>query len=155
MLYGLLISSAAAKMILHYGVCLALILVAVLALGFSKRRTKKEVRFDFVKKQIEKSKACAEKLLATKHKVPILGSTKLLKLAASVEEATWYALQVVEIKKEMLFEGVANSLDSLATKLVNTASEGYVSLQDFEENVTEAIQTLDGAIEKVNAIIGR
>lgn len=155
MLNGLLISSAAAKLILHYGVCFAIILITVLALGFRKRRTKKELRFEFVKKQIVKSKTCAEKLLATKNKVPFLGSTKLLKLAASVEEATWYALQVVEVKKEMLFDGVANSLDALATRLVNTASEGYVSMQEFEESVTEAIRALDSAIEKVNAIIAR
>lgn len=155
MLYGLLISSAAAKMILHYGICFAIIFVAVLLLGLRKRRTRKELRFEFVKKQIVKSKTCAEKLLAAKHKVPFLGSTKLLKLAASVEEATWYVLQVVEVKKEMLFDGVANSLDALATKLVNTASEGYVSMQDFEESVSEAIKTLDGAIEKVSSIIAR
>ena len=155
MSHKLLITSAGAKLILHYGVCFAIILVAVLALGFRKRRTRKELRFDFVKKQIVKSKTCAEKLLATKQKVPFLGSTKLLKLAASVEESTWYVLQVVEVKKEMLFDGVANSLDALATKLVNTASEGYVSMQEFEESVTNAIQVLDTAIEKVNAIIAR
>lgn len=153
MLNALLISAEAAKLILHYGICAAIIFIALIAIGCMKRHTKKEMRTETVKKRCVKAKEYAQSLLSGKDKANLLGSTKLMKLDAHVEEAAWLAFQIVEVKKDILFEGIANTLDALATEVANESADGYIPLDVYEKDIARAIEVLEGVIIKLDGLI--
>ena len=83
----------------------------------------------------------------------MLGSTKLIKLNSLITDAVWSAYQVAEKKKDLAFEGIANTLDALATDLVQEAENGYVPVEDFERDVQAILDGLAKAIDKLNTII--
>ena len=72
-----------------------------------------------------KAKKYAEEILDDgRHKGAhmLLGSTKLAHLSGYIADAAWYAFQIVNAKKDIVFEGIANALDVLASD-ISTASE--------------------------------
>ena len=77
---GLLISAADAKLILSYGICLVIILLALIVMAALKRNTQKEMRPESVKKSCLKAKKYAEGLLEqNKGEQLLLGATKLMR----------------------------------------------------------------------------
>ena len=58
MLNTLLMSSEAIRLLLEYGLCLIIIVSALIAIGFVKRKTKKEMRAETVKKSCLKARIC-------------------------------------------------------------------------------------------------
>lgn len=153
---GLLLnlSETGAKLILSYGICAAIILMALLAMGFLRRHTKKQMRPQSVKKACVKAKKYAEELCGQpKGAQVLLGATKLYRLSVLVSEAAWLSFQIVESKKDILIEGIANGLDGLATKLAIESQQGYLPEEEYETTVKDALAVLDGAIEKLDKLI--
>lgn len=153
---ALLMSSEGIRLCLEYGLCLVIIVVALIAIGFLKRRTKKEMRAETVKKSCLKAKAYAEEILNDgEHKGAhmLLGSTRLAHLSAHVSDAAWYAFQIVNVKKDIVFEGIANALDVLASELATEAENGYIPVKEYEACIKKAIAELNSAVAKLDTLI--
>lgn len=148
----LLMSEKMADALLHYGVCTIIILIALIIMGIMKNKTKKELRASTVKKSCVKAKVVAEKALAEKNNLKVLAGTRLLKVNKYVASAFWYAFQIADTKKDIVFEGIASSLDALSSKLVKEANNGYISEEEYESYVRNAITVLDTAIAKIDAL---
>ena len=144
------------RLCMYYGVCAALIVVGLIVIAARKRKQKKQLRAETVKKYCLKAKAHAEKSLALQeHKniQAMFGSTKLLALSNHVAEAAWYAFQIAETKGEIVFSGIANELDSLASSLAKESEMGYIPAAEFEKQTRKAIDGLNATLEKLNALI--
>ena len=148
----LLMSTRTADALLHYGVCVLVILIALIVMGIMKNKTKKELRPDTVKKSCVKAKVVAEKVLADKKNLKVLAGTRLLKLNKYVANAFWYAFQIADTKKDLVFEGLASKLDALSSELVKEANNGYITEEEYEMNVRKAIEVLDSVIVKINSL---
>ena len=145
------------KLILYYGIILAVIAVTVLLMGVFRRKTKSELRPEKMKKACVKAKKYAEEILAPGEDGArvLLGATKLAVLSKHVANAAWYGFQIVSSKKDIVIEGIANALDGVATMLHNEAEDGYVPADEYESVVKKAISVLDENITKLDGIIGK
>ena len=152
MLNGLLaLHQDAPKLILSYGACAAIILAALFALAWIKNHKKRQMRPVTVKKSCGKAKAYAQKILnAGKGEQTLLGSTHLVALSAKVSETTWLAFQIAETKKDLAFEGMATSLDGLATVLAKESEVGFLEKDEYELIINNAIAVLDGVMAKLD-----
>ncbi|MBQ8395222.1 MAG: hypothetical protein IJX49_06585 [Clostridia bacterium] len=145
-------SPEAIRLCLYYGVCLLLIVIALSVIAIFKRRTKGQLRSETVKKACLKAKRFAQKLVIEqkKHnKKSVLVSTKLNSLSGYVADAAWYGFQIVDAKKDIVFEGIANGIDTLATDVSKTAELGYISAEEYLECINKTIAGLDAALEKI------
>ena len=150
----LAISGESAKLLLAYGACAAIILVALIAMGFLKRNTKRQMRPVSVKKACLRAKKYAEEAIAqTSGAKKLLGATKLHKLSILVSEAAWLSYQIVENKRDILFDGIAGGLDGLATSLAKDSEQGYLPEEEYEASLKSAIDSLSGTIEKLDKMI--
>ena len=149
---GLMIAAETLGTLLEYLLYGAIIVVGLILLAATRRKTKKEVTSGWVKNRCERAKKYAVKLIAEGEKSGLsvwLGSTKLMKLNDKLTDAAWAAYQIVEVKKDVVFEGIALTLDKLADGLSQETQNGYVSAEDFEKDVKKIIEGLDKAIEKI------
>ncbi len=140
---------------LEYGLCLVIILLAVLSISFFKRRTKREMRAETVKKSCLKAKKYAEEILNEgEHKgtYMLLGSTKLGHLSACVADAAWYAFQIVNVKRDIVYEEIALLLDSLATELSTQSENGYIPVGEYRACVEKTIARMDVVMEKLDIL---
>ena len=145
-------SPEAIRLAIFYGICLAVILVALAAIAVFKRRTKSQLRSATVKKACLKAKRVAQKLIIEqkKHnKKSVLVSTKLNSLSGYVADAAWYGFQIVDAKKDIVFEGIANGIDALATEISKTAELGYIPAEEYLDCINKAIAGLDDALAKI------
>lgn len=147
-----LINAHRAELILYYGGCLAVIVAVLIAMAILKNKTKKELRPATVKKSCVKAKVIAEKVLADKKNLKVLGGARLLKLNKYVANAFWYAFQIADTKKDLVFEGISGTLDSLSSQLVKEANNGYISEEEYETQIRSAIDVLNSVIEKINSL---
>lgn len=137
----------------YYGVCALVIIVALIITASLKRKQKKELSGEAVKKHCLKAKKIAEEMLDDGNGTNLLlGSTKLLNLSKSVANASWYAFQIYEEKRDLLFEGIANSLDSISSELSADSEMGFVPKEAYLEDVKKTIEALDAAIAKVDSV---
>ena len=146
------------KLVIYYGVIAAVIVVTIIVMGIIRRKTKSELRPEKIKKACVKAKKYAEEILASsEHKGShaLLGATKLANLSKYVANAAWYGFQIVGAKKDIVIEGIANSLDGTATMLHNEAEDGYVPANAYENYVNQAIQALEVNIAKLDEIIAK
>lgn len=151
----LLVSAETAKLLLSYGVYAVIILIGLILIVALKRKTKKELRPEWVKNRILKAKSYAQKLLVSSAKgvKALLGSTHLLKLKDYVADAAWAAYQIVAEKKDIVFDGVAGALDKIAAEIVKETEDGIIPAEAYEKDLQQAIEGLDAALVKVEAII--
>lgn len=147
----LAISENVAKNCLYYGACVAIIIAALIVMGAMKSKTKKEMRPEAVKKACVKAKVCADKILAEKS-VKMLAAARLLRLNKHVANAFWLAFQIADNKKDIVFEGIAGTLDGLSSTLVKESNNGYLSEEEFNSCVMVVLNTLNGVIEKVDSL---
>jgi hypothetical protein len=147
----LAVSDNFVKNCLYYGACIAVILVALIVMAIIKNKTKKEMRPAFVKKSCVNAKVVAEKILGEKS-IKMLAATKLLHLNKYVANAFWLAFQIGDVKKDIVFEGIANTLDKLSSELVKESNNGYISKEEFESCIKNAIDVLNGVIEKIDSL---
>ncbi len=145
----LLISATLVQNCLYYGGCGLIILTTLVVMGIMKSKTKKEMRASSVKKSCVKAKTVAEKILQEKRSAKFLAGSKLAYLNKFVEEAFWLAFQIADTKKDLFFEGVAGTLDGLSSELAREANNGYLSQEEYEKTVKDAIAILQGVIAKV------
>lgn len=156
MLNSLLMSSEGIRLCLEYALCLLIIVAALIAIAFMKRKTKKEMRAETVKESCVKALKYAESILGDgEHKNThiLLGSTKLAHLSAHIADAAWYAFQIVQAKKDIVFEGIANGLDTLASELATESENGYIPAGEYETYVKKAIKELTSTVEKLDTLI--
>lgn len=149
-------SPEAIRLWLYYGVCFALIFVAFTAIGIHKRHTKKELRAERVRRSCIKAKRIAAKMLAVQEKKEghiILASPKLSRLSGQVANAAWYAFQIVDAKKDIVFEGVANEIDKLATELSTESEDGYIPVEEYKAYLKKTVTGLETVVEKIDRII--
>ncbi len=152
---GLLIASRTWKLILSYGVYALIIFVGLVLLAWLRRKAKKQLRPEWVKNRVLRAKAYAQKLLVSSAKglQVLLGSTHLLKLKDYVADAAWAAFEIVSEKKDIVFEGVANALDAIASELVKESEDGIISAKVYEEDLQKAVEEMDAVLMKIDAII--
>ena len=137
----------------YYGVCALVIIVSLIIIASLKRKQKKELSAETVKKHCLKAKKIAEKMLDDgKGMNFLLGATNLLNLSKSLANASWYAFQIYEEKKDLLFEGIANSLDGVSSELAIDSEMGFVPQEAYEADVKKALEALDSAIAKVDSL---
>ena len=74
-------------------------------------------------------------------------------MSAYIADAAWYAFQIVNAKKDIVFEGIANGLDALSSELATEAENGYVPANEYEAHVEKAIAELQSTVEKLDTII--
>ena len=114
------------------------------------------MRAEKVKKSCINAKTYAEKILDSgdnKGAHMLFGSANLLNLANLVAEAAWYAFQIVEVKKDIVMEGIANTLDGLATQVSKESEGGYIPAEEYESDVKAVIEGLDTIIVKLDTMI--
>lgn len=153
---ALLITAQHLGVVLEYAVCFLIVIGALLALGFLRRRTKKEMRAEAVRKSCLKAKAYAEEILGdvkNKGAYMLLGSTKLGHLSGLIADACWYAYQIVNARRDIVFEGIATSLDTLASAISVESDDGYIPINEYQAYVKKAIGELEVVIEKLDGII--
>jgi hypothetical protein len=140
------------RLCIYYGICVLVILAAITGIGILKRKTKSQLRPVTVKKACVKAKRFAQKLIIEnkKHqKKSVLVSAKLNSLSGYVADAAWYGFQIVDAKKDIVFEGIANEIDALATEISKTAELGYIPSSEYVECLNKAIAGLDAVLAKV------
>ncbi len=155
MLYGLLMEQSTILLALEYAVCLLLVLLSLLGFIVVRRRTNREMNAWTVKKHCLKARETAVEMLDdNKHKSAyvLLAASKLVHLSGQVADAAWYAYQIVSVKKDILYEGVATSLDVLATEISNASQEGYIQFGEYKACVEKTIRELDAALTKLNEL---
>lgn len=152
---GLLVASQTWKLILSYGAYALIIFVGLILLTGLRRKTKKQLRPEWLKNRVLNAKAYAQKLLtnSTKGLQAFLGATHLLKLKDYVAEATWVALEIVSEKKDIVFESVSNALDAIAGTLDKAASDGLITQREYEASLQQTIDELDKTLLKIDTII--
>ena len=141
------------RLVLEYAACLFVIIASLVGLAFLKRKTKREMRKETVGNSCEKAKKIANEMLNSKENKSayiLLASTKLSHLSGAVAEAAWYCYQIVNGKKDIVYEGIAGTLDTLSTEIFTASSEGYLQQEEYKEKLENVIKTLDGVIEKLN-----
>ena len=152
MTYGLLagISSRAVELILYYGGCVFLLVLAFALFFVMKRKRKKELKISTLKKSCIKAQKYVDKLLGIKNeKNSLLASSRLLRLSGLVEDATWYAYEIAEAIKNVGVEGISNELDALANTLVNESEDGYIPQAEYLSDLQTAKDCLDSVVKKL------
>lgn len=157
MVNGLLaISSKGIDLILYYGGCALLFLLAIALFFVLKQKRKKDLKLSTLKKSCLKAKKYAEKLLHTKNeKISLLASSRLLRLSGMVEDATWYAYEISESKKDVSVEEIFKKLDSLASELVNESEDGYIPTAEYLADLERANVCLKEVLEELNTLLER
>lgn len=147
---ALLLSAQWAKWLLEYGVYFLVIVIALILLAAFKRREKNQSNLEWVQSRIERAKEYADSILefGNKKGAALLFSNKLLKLESRIADAAWAAYQVVELKKDIVFEGIAGKLDAVATKVMQQSEMGYLSVEEYKQIVENAIEELDSVLKK-------
>ncbi len=156
MVYALLMAASTVMLCLEYVLCFALIIVSIIGIALLKRRTKKEMRAETVKGSCEKAKKYAEEMLddgKNKGTYMLLAASKLSHLSGLISDAAWYAFQIVQGKRNILYEGIANELDVLASEIATASEDGYILWKDYQTCAQKAIKALDGAIAKLNTMM--
>lgn len=153
----LTLSSESAKLLLQYGIYAAIILVGILCIMLVKRKTKNELKAECVKKRCAKAKKYAFSVLKKDRKSShlVLASTKLLKLNNYVANAAWSAYQIADVKKDIVFEGIADSLNTLAITLMKESEDGYIPYTELEAEVNAAIKDLDTIVAKIDDVVSK
>lgn len=152
----LLMSAETTRLLLSYGFYGAIILFGLVCIIVLRRKTKKELRPEWVKNRVQRAKKYGQDLLiagAKKGLKTLLGTTHLLKLKDRVADASWAAYQLVTEKKDIVFDGIANTLDKAATTLVKETEDGFVAAETYEKDLQKTVEILDGVLVKINAII--
>ncbi len=155
MVYGLLMAQETILLLLEYAVCLLLVLLSLLGFVCVRRKTNKEMNAWTVKKHCLKARETAVEMLDdNKHKgtYVLLAASKLVHLSSEVSEAAWYAYQIVSVKKDILYEGIADGLDVLATEISNASQDGYIQFGKYKACVEKTIRELDVALAKLNEL---
>ncbi len=147
-----LINAHSAELILYYGGCIVIIAAVIIVMAILKNKTKKELRPATVKKSCIKAKVVAEKVLADKKNLKVLAGARLLKLNKYVANAFWYAFQIADTKKDIVFEGISATLDGLSSQLVKEANNGYITEEEYEAQIRNAIDVLNSVVEKIKAL---
>ena len=153
MMNALLVSANVAKICLYYGGCALVILLVLIIMALMKGKTKSEMRLETIRKSCVKAKVVAEQILSDKGNVKVLAGSRLLYLKKFVANAFWYAFQIADSKKDIVCEGIANTLDALSTELVKESGNGYITEEEFEALVKRSIDTLGDIVERINGLI--
>ena len=83
----------------------------------------------------------------------MMATTKLAKLSSMISEAEWLALRLVEDKKDIDFDGIAKTLDTLATDVNNKSTESFISTRELNECLEETHKKLKSVIGSLDALI--
>lgn len=147
-----------AGVLLEYAICIVVILGGLIAIACLRRRQRKELTAEHLKNRILKAKKYGESVLnyAKERGVKeVLVVTKLYKLSKYLNEASWVAYQIVEVKKDILFEGIATSIDGVSTALSKEIETGFVSAEDYQKDVQTTIDALTEVLARVDAVKGK
>ena len=154
MVNGLLISSETVKLLIQYGVYVAIIIVGTIAIGVCKSRAKRQLKPQSVKAACVKAKKFAEKAQGLDEaKLLLLGTSRLLKVKNKVEDAAWAAFQVVEAKKDIIFEGISGTLEGAANNLMKEVDSGFIAKTEYDNVLKGTISTLDEVIAKLDKML--
>ena len=144
------------KLVIYYAVIFLIILLTLILMGVFRRKTKREMHPEKIKKACIKAKKYAENVLGLgEHKgtQALLGASKLATLAGHIANAAWYGFQIVGEKKDIVIEGIANELDVLSTDMSNEAADGYVPADVYEKDIQKAIERLNAIIQKLDGLL--
>jgi hypothetical protein len=124
-------------------------------LALVKRKAKKNLTPEAVR---QRCAVLAKKLEETlsedkKAKKNILNSTKILKLRSLAEDAMWNALRLVDERKDMVFENVANGLDGVANLLSELSEDSFSENRETETQLRAALENVNGLIVQIDDIV--
>ncbi len=143
------------RICLEYALCFVIVVASIFCIALFKRRTKREMRAERVKESCIKAKKLAEEMVSdgkNKGTYMLLASTKLSHLSSLVADAAWYAYQIVNGKRNILYEGIATGLDVLATEISTASEDGYIPVKDYRACVEKAVNVLDATIAKIDSM---
>ena len=145
----------AVRLAIQYGWYFVIIVVGVLLLALVKRKAKKNLTPEAVR---QRCAVLAKKLEETlsedkKAKKNILNSTKILKLRSLAEDAMWNALRLVDERKDMVFENVANGLDGVANLLSELSEDSFSETRETETQLRAALENVNGLIVQIDDIV--
>ena len=145
-------SPEAIQLCIYYGICAGIILIAFMCIGIFKRKTKNQLRPVTVKKACLRAKKFTQKLIEEQeghHNKTVFVTAKLNALSNCVADASWYGFQIVEAKKDLVLDGIANGVDALATEISKMAELGYVPTDEYLSCLKDTVAGLDKALEKL------
>ena len=140
-------------LLISYAFYALIIFVSLILIGVFKKKEKRLLSPKTVKARCEAAETFAEELIAHKKGHLMMATTKLAKLSSMISEAEWVALRLVEDKKDIAFDGVAKTLDSLATDVNNKSTESFISSKELNECLEETREKLKGVVESLDALI--
>lgn len=140
-------------LLISYAFYALIIFVALALIGVFKKKEKRLLSPKTVKARCEAAATFAEELIAHKKGHLMMATTKLAKLSSMISEAEWLALRLVEDKKDIDFDGIAKTLDTLATDVNNKSTESFISTRELNECLEETHKKLKSVIGSLDALI--
>lgn len=145
-------------LLIRYGWYLLIIFLGLLFLGLLKRRSRRSLTAEAVRRNCLLLKKRLEEMLSGESKGrrgsrAAFGQAKLIKLRSAAEEAVWSATRMVGEGKELVFDGIAESLDELASLLSGAAEDAFADRAEIEAVLRSAAEKLNGVIRQIDAVI--
>ena len=148
----LLASSLGWGTLIKYGVCIAVIAIGLICIGLLRRKDRKILTEKSLLNACRKAQELAEKLLNKKNEKLLTPSGKLMKLSSVISDAEWIAVRLVEEKKDISIEGIANDLDGIANEVSFVAKDSFVKAEEYKNCVLNALARLNGTLEQIEEL---
>ena len=141
----LLASSLGWGTLIKYGVCIAVIAIGLICIGLLRRKDRKILTEKSLLNACRKAQELAEKLLNKKNEKLLTPSGKLMKLSSVISDAEWIAVRLVEEKKDISIEGIANEVSFVA-------KDSFVKAEEYKNCVLNALARLNGTLEQIEEL---
>lgn len=83
------------------------------------------------------------------HKASV-NPARMAKLRGAAEEAMWTASRLVDERRDLVFDGIAGSLNEIADLLAE-AESAFADGSETEKSLREALRATDSVVEKIDA----
>ncbi len=150
--FALLARSIGWDTLIKYGICFAVIVVGLIFIALLRRKDRKILTEKALYNGCLKARELAEKLLDKKTEKLLTPSGRLMKLSSAVSDVEWIAVRLVEEKKDISIEGIANELDGIANEVSFTAKDSFVRADEYEKCVRAALTRLNATLEKIEEL---
>lgn len=146
---------AGGVLVVEYLFYLLVIAGGIFFLALFKKKTSRGLTYETVRKKCEKLKNLLEETLVPqgKKKRKSAGNpARMAILRSAAEEAMWSASRLVDERKDLLFDGIADSLDKIAD-LLASEENAFAGEEEAEKVVKEALDATEAVLRKIEATI--
>ena len=152
-MWSLLAATGDLTVLIAYAFYAIVIFVGLALIGVFKKREKRLLTAETVKKRCGAAAKFATQLIEHKAGVLMLPTARLARLSSMISDAEWLALRLVEEKKDIVFDGIAKDLDSLATEVSNKSAEPFISAKELTDCLEKARKKLNATVNKLETLI--